>query len=177
MFFFIFCSFGANNNNIQLRARIILHASTILHVYIILHTTHQARDDATSPTTTHTINGTRHPTSTVWRHSPRDGWRCGVARRDSRQNPRANRCRGSASARFPAKNAREDHPSYCVSSSSACSEARKAGGKGSVSSPDWWCGFNAPKRGRGDVARMGWRELRGWRTTEEGGTRSGADCR
>ena len=91
MFFFIFCSFGANNNNIQLQARIILHASTILNAYTI----HQARDDATSPT--HTINGTRHPTSTVWRHSPRDGWRRGVARRDSRQNARAEQGSKSAS--------------------------------------------------------------------------------
>ena len=45
---------------------------------------HQARDDTTSPT--HTINGTRHQTSTVWSRSPRDGWR-----------------RGVAAARFPAK--------------------------------------------------------------------------
>ena len=65
-FFFIFRSFGANNNNIQLQARIILHASTILHVYIHAHIIHQARDDATSPT--HTTNDTRQLTSTVWRH-------------------------------------------------------------------------------------------------------------
>ena len=145
MFFFIFCSFGANNNNIQLQARIILHASTILSAYIILHTTHQARDDATSPT--HTINGTRHPTSTVWRHSPQDGWRRGEV---SRQNTRADRCCGPVSAWFsgarreaPPKRPRESRCGKTASSSSyACLWSEK---------------------------------LRGWRTKEEGGARSGAD--
>ena len=41
VFFFIFCSFGANNNNIQLQACIILLASTILNAPIIHHTPHQ----------------------------------------------------------------------------------------------------------------------------------------
>ena len=78
-------------------------------IYII----HQARDDATSPTTTHTTNGTRHHMYTVCSHSPRDGWRRGVARRD-----------------VPPKRPRESRSSKCVSSSSACSEVRKGRGEG-----------------------------------------------
>ena len=109
MFFFIFCSFGANNNDI------ILHASTILHHYTIHHTPrlhqtprfhHTPRFNHTprfhhTPRSHHTSYSTSsiklattppppqlHPqqTGTVWRHSLRDEW-----------------SRGSSSARFPAK--------------------------------------------------------------------------
>ena len=132
MFFFIFCSFGANNNNTsnsKLTPYFKLTPYSTLPSYIILHIIHQARDDATSPT--HTTNGTRHPTSTVWRHSLRDGWRRGVARRDSRQNTRADRCGGSVSACL-AERPRESRCSTSAPSSSAWfrSKERQGGGEG-----------------------------------------------
>ena len=72
---------------VQTTSYIILLASTSyssLPPYII----RQARDNATSPTTTNTIQRHPQPTSTVWRHSPRDGRRRGEV---SRQNNRKKR--------------------------------------------------------------------------------------
>ena len=132
VFFFIFCSFGANNNHIILHASIILHVHTILHAYIILHA--------------HTPSSRRRhlPYTHHQRHSPSNEHRVvtlPAGRMETRRGFPPKRPREPlpwlSIGEISLQNARVDHSNKCSSSSACFSEARKGKGEGSVSSPDW----------------------------------------
>ena len=76
---------------------------------------------------------------------------------------------------IPPKRPRESRCGKRASSSSAWFRSEERQGGRAASPCDWRADGTRPKRGRGTLRRRGWRELGGWRTTEEGGTRSGAD--
>ena len=83
-----------------------------------------------------TTNATRHQTCTVWSHSPRDGWRRGVAAARFPAKTPARTVAAKAQYRpvFPKRgemsrrNARVDHPHK--SDSSACFRRKERQGEG-----------------------------------------------
>ena len=149
MFFFIFCSFGATTTTTTTTDSKLTPYSTLtsystLPSYSTL--IHQARDDATSPTTTQ--HHQLHSPSNVHRVVTLPAGRMEMRRGGgevSRQSARADRCcEGSVSACFsearrdvPPKRPRGSLQQIRLICLLVFPKRGKAGGRGSVSSPDW----------------------------------------
>ena len=124
------------------------HHTPHLHPTLRLHHTLRSYTKlATTPPPLqqhNTTNGTLRQTSTVWSHSPRDGWRRGVAaaRFPAKTPARTAAAKAHHLPVFPKRgeisrrNARVDHSNKC-SSSSACFRSEERQGGGVACPPDW----------------------------------------